>query len=374
MDAQKQRITGLQLNILIILYTVGSSILFIPAHLASFAKQNGWIAAIGSTLFALVIQLFIIKFTKLYPEKDLIECCELSFGKWIGNTINILLLFFSFTLSVLTLWSIGDFMVTMVMPDTPIHAIFILFVGVVIYGVRLGLEPIARAAEIFIPWVIGLALIIIVLLFPVVEVDNISPVFEGGIRPILAGMYYMIGFPFLELVLFLMITPRLNNKESMTKSVMIGTVVGGIILAIITLLCILVLGPDFTARNSYPAYVLGKKISIGNFLERIEILIAVLWILSIYFKLAITFYIVCVGTAKLFSLKNYRSLTIPFGMLIITLTLIMIPDTVFLLEFTKKASMPFKLTFVIILLIVYMRLKAIKNKSKQASNQKNQAL
>ncbi|MDQ0493800.1 hypothetical protein QOZ95_001962 [Paenibacillus brasilensis] len=40
----------------------------------------------------------------------------------------------------------------------------------------------------------------------------------------------------------------------------------------------LVLGPDITARNIYPGYALAKKISIGHFLQRIEAIMATMWL------------------------------------------------------------------------------------------------
>lgn len=48
-----------QFTILVILFTVGGSILIVPSGLASEAKQDGWIAG----LLALGIGLLIIPFT-----------------------------------------------------------------------------------------------------------------------------------------------------------------------------------------------------------------------------------------------------------------------------------------------------------------------
>lgn len=373
MKRGKEHITARQLTVMIILYIIGSAILYIPSSLATASKQNAWIAAIVGTMIALGLMWWFVQFSKLYPDNDFIECCELAFGKWMGKFIGILYLIFPTVLAALILWNIGDFTVTQIIPDTPINAILIMFMFVVIYGARHGLEPIFRTGEVFIPWVLGLFTLIILLLIPVIELKNMSPLLEGGIRSILAGSYQIIGFPFFELVTFLMIIPHLDKKDNTKKALMTGTAIGGLVLSIITLYCILILGPDFTGRNTFPTYVIGKKISIGDFLERIEIIIAIIWFLSIYFKLAITFYAVCIGLAKIFSLQDYRPLTFPLGMLIVSLTLIMIPSTIFLINFNTKVWTLFSATFALVIpFIVYIRLKVIKKKNNQLTGQSSQ--
>lgn len=374
MERNKEYISVRQLTVMVILYIVGSAVLYIPFILASASKQDAWIAAIVGNLLSLGLMWGYVKFSKVYPEKDFIQYCELAFGKWGGKAVGIIFLSFPFFLCSILLWNIGDFIITQILPETPIEVIFILFMLIVIYGVRLGIEPLCRAGEIFIPWVLGQVILVVFLLVPVIEIKNATPIFEGGFRSIFAGAYAIVGFPFLELVVFLMVFHHLDKKDNLKKALFIGTSIGGFILTIITLYCILILGPELTSRNAYPTYAIGKKINIGNFLQRIEVIVAVIWFLSIYFKLAINFYAVCIGLSKIFSLRDYRLLTLPLGMLNITLTPIMIPSTVFLLEFTKYTSTPYKSTFAILLpLIIYLVLKIKKSKSTLTDSTKNQA-
>ena len=82
----------------------------------------------------------------------LYEYNEKVFGKWAGKLIFFFL--HSLRLLVLQLFYImwGTFMTTQVMPETPIESILILFAGILVMGLRLGLEVIARTAEILFPW------------------------------------------------------------------------------------------------------------------------------------------------------------------------------------------------------------------------------
>lgn len=358
-------ISDRQIFILTILYTIGSSILLIPSLLTVYAKQDAWISAIIATVIAIGLAWWYDRVYQLDKSKDLMEYFELAFGKWIGKGVSLLFLTLPLVLSILLLWNIGDFMITEILPDTPIQAIFIMFIYVVIYGVRKGLEVLARSSEIFFPWIIGLAIIMIVLLIPQFDLKNIFPIYiEGGIKPILAGTYQMVGFPFLEMVIFLMILPHRNQDGSVNKGFFFGIVTGGIILAIFTLICILVIGVEMSMRSTFPIYMLCRKINIGHFLERIEIIIAIIWFLSIYFKLAINFYVLAAGLKKIFSLNSYLPLTYPLGIFIISLTLITIPNSIMVININEKMWTAFTATFSLIILpLAYLRIKFFNSRS-----------
>ena len=183
--------------------------------------------------------------------------------------------------------NVGDFITTIVMPETPIQIVHWIFVLAVLMAVSLGLEVIARSSEIFLPWVVFLLLILIVFLVPQIQFDRIQPVFESGTKAILHGSLSIISIPYLELTVFLMLYPYVNHPEKIGPSYLKGGVLGGLVIIIVTMLCVFVLGWDFTARHTFPSYTLAKKIQVGEFLQRIEVLVAVIWFLTIFFKLAL---------------------------------------------------------------------------------------
>src|SRR4030095_11278593 len=102
-------------------------------------------------------------------------------------------------------------------------------------------------------------------------------------------------------IMFLMIFPSsVNHRKGAEKAFYIGTLLGGIILITVILLNILVLGPDFVARNNAPSYALAKKINIGGFLTRIEAILAFTWVITTYFRSVMYFHVSVVVFANLF--------------------------------------------------------------------------
>ncbi|MCM3305850.1 GerAB/ArcD/ProY family transporter [Priestia megaterium] len=75
---------------------------------------------------------------------------------------------------------------------------------------------------------------------------------------------------------------------------------GGLVMVTLTLLGILVLGPYYSQITMFPSYELGRRIDVGNFLQGIEVVIAILWFITLFFKLCIYFYATLLGLPMYF--------------------------------------------------------------------------
>ncbi|MCR2806979.1 GerAB/ArcD/ProY family transporter [Paenibacillus soyae] len=342
---EKGKISLVQLNILVMLFSLGSAILIVPSALSSVARQDGWISAvIGVALGAGIVQMLVI-LDRQHPGQSLVESCETILGSFAGKLVGMLYFMFFFLLASLVLRNIGDFITTIVMPETPIQAIHVLFLVIIVMGVRLGLEVIGRASEIFLPWIVVLILVLVFFIIPQIDIDRVQPVFEMGMNKIMYGSLSILGIPYFELVVFLMILPYVNKRQKAGKAFLAGSLLGGFVLILITCLSITVLGWDFTARHAFPSYTLAKKIRIGEFLQRIEVMMAVIWFLTIFFKLTLCFYASALAIAQVFKLSSYRPLVLPLGMIMLVMSLVVYPNIVYFREFSSHTWTPFAFVF-----------------------------
>ncbi|NRD80105.1 endospore germination permease [Bacillus sp. BRMEA1] len=365
------KISGRQFRLLIILYIIGGTILVVPASLTSMADQDGWIAG----LFGLAIgTLFVWLYTALIKHLEtltLVEYLEEIFGKWMGKFISLLYLFYLIILSALEVRNIGDFLTTHLIPETPIEVVYIIYLGIVIYGARIGIENLSRGAEIFFPYVFMLFLILVLSIAPQFRLENIQPVLASGMKPIFQATFPFLGVPFLQLPIFFMILPYVNGLKGVKKSFFIGTFIGGLTLILITLLCILVLGSEITARNIYPSYILARKINIANFFQRIEVIMTITWFITIFYKTTILFYAVSTGLAQTFNLRDHRFLTIPLGMLLMVLSIIIAPNIVYMDKMIKTIWTPYSLTFGLVLPLLLLALSGLRKKREVYSQQRD---
>ncbi|MGW8959782.1 GerAB/ArcD/ProY family transporter [Paenibacillus sp. NPDC055715] len=321
------KISGRQFMILTTLFTIGSAVLVIPSGMAFVAKQDAWIAAlvgVGAGFFLVWIYNTI---ATLYPRMTLAEIIETLLGKWLGKTVSLLFivtLFLSGPASVL--YDVGNFLTTQIMPQTPAQSVNILFAVIVVMGAWLGIETFARSAELLFPFFILLYISLVILISPEIKLENVEPVLEAGIGPIWPAALSFISVLFLPHIVLLMIFPAVNRIDKARKAFFNGSMFGGLMMALIVALSILVLGPDSTARSIFPSYSLAQKISIGSFLQRIEAIMAIMWFISLYFRITIYLYVIVLAIAQIFNLKDYRPLILPLGMILVVMSVVIYPN------------------------------------------------
>ncbi|MEH7304854.1 GerAB/ArcD/ProY family transporter [Neobacillus drentensis] len=176
----------------------------------------------------------------------------------------------------------------------------------------------------------------ILFLSPKIEVQNMQPVMETGIKPIILTALLYLQYSSLSLICLLMVFPAfINQPKRAFKGLIFGNLIGGIFLLSFTILSILVLGVDNSVRQLYPSYSLARKINVGGFVQRLEAMLAIIWFISLYFKMIIYFFGSAVGFAQILNLKDYRPLTLPLGMILVVLSLVIYPN----ITYSRSASL-----------------------------------
>lgn len=363
------KISARQFTILVMLITIGTTIFAIQSSLAADAVQDAWIAAIVGTALGLLFISLYNYFSSRFPNMTLIECNEKVFGKWIGTLLSLYFIFFSFLNAAQVLYYIGNFMTTQILINTPIQVINILFAGIIIFGMYLGIATLARTAEILFSIFIALFFVFCIFLFPQSNYDNFKPIFENGIKPIIKGSLTYMSIAVFPLFALLMIFPaNVTNPKKAKKAFLLGSFLGGIIICLVIVLSISVLGAPLSEISSFPSYLLAKKIDVGNFFQRVEAIMAIMWLFTIFFKLTMYFYGFVVGLAQVFSITNYRPLLLPCGLIWVTYSLIVYPNTAYMGVYDTEAFLPYSITIGVILPLLLLIVDAIRRKMKGKSS------
>lgn len=347
----QEKISASQFTILVALYSIGSAILIVPSGMTFYAKQDAWLSAIIGIAIGLGLVWIHYKVGNTFPSLNLVQLNEKLLGKWLGKTVAFVF-FGIFYLGgpVSNVYYIGNFMATQIIPDTPVQAINILFVLIVVMGVRLGLETIARTAQILFALFMSLFLFQVLFITPQIKIDNIYPILEYGIKPTLTGALMYLSNATFPIVLLLMISPSQIIQPNQTrKALLIGSLMGGFVLLVIITLNIFVLGQELTIRNTFPSYALAKKINIGDILQRLEVFMAFMWIISLYFRLSLYLYVAVTAVSQIFNLKDYRPLVLPLGGMLIPLAIIEFPNSVY----DRYSTNTFWTSFSIMASVVY---------------------
>lgn len=353
------QISSFQLKVLVFFFTIGGAIIFIPS-LSNISYQDSWIGYLIGAGIGILFVLIYTALANLYPNMSIMEFSQEILGVGVGKVVSILYFTYFFHCTAYFLRQLGEFMKVHIFVETPIQAVYFIFFTIIIMGIRSGLETFARASEIFYPVILVLLFVFFVFIFPDVEITNIQPLLEYT-KELPKTIYYSLDSPYLQLVTFLMILPCVVETKK-NRSFFIGTISGAFVLFMVILCSLLVLGVYNTSNQQYATYIMARKISIGGFLERIEVLIALIWFVALYFKITIFFYAANLSLTQILNLKEYRSLTYPLAIIAIVYAIISVPNLAYLKEFEAKITTLHHLTFGLLLPLVLLVVGKIKKR------------
>lgn len=358
---EKYKITNHQIFALSANFTVGTAIIAASTSIASLAKQDAWIAALTTPIFGIILIWLNCFLVDLYPGKNFIEIIHLVFGKWIGRIVTILFIFFCLTAASSVVWYIGNFININVMPETPSYAINSLFIIVVIIAILYGLESLARSAEVFLLVISGMTILSLTLILPDVKIDNLLPILENGITPIFKGALSLSNYSTLPfIVMFSAYLLNINNTNKSKKSLIMGYSWGMFLIFLSILLCILVLGSEISGKSMFPTYILAKEIKFGGIFDRLEGIIASVWIITVFYRTALYYFGAFIGISGLLGLKDYKKVVIPIGLITLVYTNVVYPDIIESIKFDSTTLVPFMLTFGFILPVSLLIISVIK--------------
>ena len=280
------------------------------------AKENAWIVFLAAWAVGYVLLSMYLAISKSNPGLNLIEILRSCFGKYIGNAIGLLYVWYFIHLAAIILRNFGEFDVAVIYAETPIIFLNICSMLVVIYAARSGIEVMGRSAEVVATIIPVTVILVFLFIYPAIDINNIFPILKDGIRPLLGSFLSTITFPFGELVVFLMIFPHLNDSKKLVKSSLIRLTIMGFILFIVTFRDLLVLGPNMFSRIVFPSAITAKLIPNLN----VDPIIFLNQLIGGGIKITILLYCGSSALTQIFNLKNYKIFVIPLAIIIVALS------------------------------------------------------
>lgn len=357
----------IQFTILTTLFTVGTSILITPSSLAQALNQDAWLVPFFSIIPA-VIFLGVYKWLFNHqPNKTIVEKMQEILGSWFGTCLSILFIITAFLAAAMVLYDVSRFIKTVFMPETSVIFINSLFTLLLVYGLMSGFNTLVRMVQIMFPFCVLLFVMMVIALIPEIKIQNIQPIFEAPLYKYTYSTLSLASIVYFPLIFFLMLQPKeLQHPKNSFKSFIVGVFIGSLINASIILLNILVVGSNVTSIQEYPAYHLAQKIEIGGFITRVEVVIALIWLLTSFVKLLVYFHSAFLGFTQILNIKHKKSFVIPMAFLLIVISVDIFPNSIYENKFNATVWIGWITTFAIglpvLLIVVGVLKKRIKGK------------
>lgn len=363
---RKEVISNRQGITMIIMYIMGSTLIM---GVGSDAKQDVWLAIIIAVIFAMPVITIYARILSLFPDKNLFEIINCIFGSLLGRIAALFYIWYAFHLGALVLRNFQEFIKVAAFPETP-EFVPIMLMGILsIWVVKEGIEVLGRWSQLAI--IILAFIIVIVVAFSITNAnyDNLRPVLYNGINPVLSSAFNVFSFPFAETVLFMAVFSFTKGKNNPFKVYYYALAIGSFSVLLIAVRNILVLGADFIEQVYFPSYVAVSLISIGDFLQRIEVTVSVVLLFAGFVKISVCLLAACKGIGYFFKIGNYRQIVAPVGFLMMITSCFIYQSIMEMEQWAFKVYKYYAFPFQVILPVIIWIAAEIKSKhhKKQAS-------
>ncbi len=243
-------------------------------------------------VFLLLLFFYIFNYKK---ELNIIEKIKFLFGDRLGTIINYLINISIFIIGVVLIYNIGNFAISQFLSETPLFIFMVLFGLLIIYNVSIGIENISRVAFIFFIIICGLTIISTAGILPNFDSNNLKPFLENGIKePLKNGIILNFTNTIPIFTLLIVAKDKIVDSKKVNKRLFIFFTISYLFAFLAILLTMGSLGIYLSKLYQYPEYTVLKKISLFNFIDRIENFIYIKWILNSAISLSlVVYYISC---------------------------------------------------------------------------------
>ncbi len=314
-----------QLAPLTISFILGSTLLI--TMIDGITSHGTWMVVIAGFAISLPFLLIYAHLVKRFPEKSLIQMNDIIFGKSIGKVISAIYLAYFFLLLTFNINDVAEFYTGYIMPDTPNMVFLVVTTLVCAFAVQRGIAAIAKMSLIIVVFAIAVLVATTLMLIGNMDFSNLLPLFDLPFARYVQATHIIVELPFLEIVSFLMVTPMIKENKKLTRSWALGAAAAALMMLTIVLRNTLVLGgaSNVFGENSFEAV---RLINIGEFLTRIELLIAINTTALLFMKSSVLYYATVKGIAQLLGLERHNALILPIGSILVVFAYVKVDSAV----------------------------------------------
>lgn len=332
-------------------------------ELVRISRVDAWFTYIASVLYTLLIAFVFMQMTLRFPGKNMFEIILIIFGKWAGGLVTVVLVAHMWLLLMRDLASMGKFIGTILLPNTPQEFIVLLFMLLLMFYGRTSVEVVARVNDLFYPFFVGLALLLPLLLANELDKHLVQPVLTGDPLKLVYANFISAGW-YGDVFIMGAFLHTIASFRQIHSALRHGAVVATGLLTVYIFLEIVVLGPEIPGNLIYPVYTLVQHIHITDFLDRIDLVMLSIWYPITACKIIVIYLSFLTAIASLVRERDYTLINTPVGLLVLLTTLLAFKSTTEIFNFGNFSS-PFLLLLYQPLLFAALMLRLLRFKKVQ---------
>lgn len=306
---------------IIIIVMINKLILNIPYYVVSLVGTGVIANIIYIGIIDFIFALILVKLFDKFQNSDIVDISEFLGGKifkWIIAIISVILFF---TVSFITLSDFTNVLQTIYFSNFPIMYILFFFILGILVANLYGLKSITRVICFIVPFTLISIIITLLGVWEDFQLENFTPFFGHNYYTTFVlgasncfSMYIITYFYFLK--------PYLKESINFKKVVVVSYSVSWILLFLTVVSIMTLFHVNYGNEPLNSLYLLSRKIELGHFLQRVDAIFILLWIISIFSYLSFVVFLINRTLKKILTVSNEKMLTfancsILFGLAII---------------------------------------------------------
>ncbi len=276
---------------LILIVMVSKLILNVPYYIIDLVGTGAIINLIYIGLLGFIFVLCLNWLFQKFPNSDIIDISEFLGGKFFKVIMGIIYISFFYLAAYVTLSDFANMLKTIYFNNSPLIFILLFFMIGIVVANLVGLKSIIRTICLVVPFTLVSILVALFAVYDDFSFDKFSPFFGYNMRTTFVnGLLNTFSLYIVTYYYFLM--PLLKDSFSYKKVTTWSYIISWLLL-FLTVLSILTIFPITNDTEPLNAlYLLSRKIELGDFLQRLDAMFVLLWIISIFCYLSVCIFMI----------------------------------------------------------------------------------
>lgn len=317
----RSKIGNIEAILIILTIVIARSSLSLSKNLVTVTKSATILNIVFITIIACLLGILICRLIKNFGNADIVDISEYLGGKVLKNIVGIVFIFYFIVCSSILLRNFCEGLQIVYFQMTDIIFVILLFIIGICVVNHLGRNSSLKVNTIILP----LALVSIVFIF----FANFKNFYPQKIFPILGDGFYstfvtgLINLAAFDGIIYLyFLPPYLKQPEKYKKIALTAIITTGIYLVLCVSIILFMFPAFFSTSEIMTLYSAARYISFGTFLQRLESIFMLIWIMSFVSYLAISCRFSVDIFQKITGIKDSKPLINIFGILILGLSLL----------------------------------------------------
>lgn len=316
------------------MFLIGSSVIF------QAGKESGrdiWLCILVALIMALPLALLYARLMQVFPGRNLFDLQLDLFGPVFGRVMALIYTWFALHLGSMVIKNFTDFIQITTLDMTPQFVTSICIGLLCIWCIRAGVNTLGRYAAMALPvYLVIFAVVTLLSMDLLNQFKYVTPIMYNGFAPVFRGAVDILAFPYEEAILLPFILQPLKENKKARKIFITGFAISAAVFLVVFTRNILILSSQFTNMIYYPSYMAISIIDIGDFIQRLDVLIAVIFFMNGFVKISVCLYVASLGLSKLVGIGDYKQFAAPVGMLMISMSLFSYPNILYQSDWSTR--------------------------------------